>query len=73
MADPDGRPPGPEPGFRLFGILHGKRDRGSFLFTKACKSLYRRKFKRIEDAPFAAYIIFTTKEGQIDLKPFRPE
>jgi len=32
-----------------------ERDRGSFLFSKACKSLYRRRFKEIEDAPFAAY------------------
>jgi hypothetical protein len=28
---------------------------GRFLFSKACKSLYRRRFKEIEDAPLAAY------------------
>jgi len=33
----------------------GKERGGSFLFSKACKSLYRRRFKEIEDAPLAAY------------------
>jgi hypothetical protein len=32
-----------------------EKERSSFLFSKACRSLYRRKFKEIEDAPFAAY------------------
>jgi hypothetical protein len=27
-------------------------------FQKACRSLYRRRFKNIEDAPLAAYQIF---------------
>jgi hypothetical protein len=31
-----------------------ERERGRFLFSKACKSLYRRRFKEVEDAPFAA-------------------
>ena len=57
MADPGGRPPGPEPGFRLFEF-QGERERGSFLFSKACKSLCRRRFKKIEYAPLAAYIFF---------------
>jgi hypothetical protein len=35
-----------------------EREGGSFLFSKACKSLYRRRFKEIEDAPFAAYPLF---------------
>jgi len=35
----------------------GKERGGSFLFSKACKSLYRRRFKEIEDAPFAANIL----------------
>jgi hypothetical protein len=32
-----------------------ERERGSFLFSKACKSLYRRRFREFEDAPFPAY------------------
>jgi hypothetical protein len=32
-----------------------ERERETFLFSKACKSLNRRRFKEIEDAPFAAY------------------
>jgi hypothetical protein len=39
---------------RLFEF-QGERERGSFLFSKACKSLYRRRFKETEDAPLAAY------------------
>jgi hypothetical protein len=31
-----------------------ERERGRFLFSKACKSLYRRRFKVFEDAPLAA-------------------
>jgi hypothetical protein len=54
MAAPSGRPPGPEPDFETFEFQE-ERERGSFLFSKACESLYRRKFKKIEDAPFAAY------------------
>jgi hypothetical protein len=34
--------------------LNSSRERGG-LFSKACKSLYRRRFKRIEDARFAAF------------------
>jgi hypothetical protein len=30
-----------------------EREGGRFLLSKACKSLYRRGFKKIEDAPFA--------------------
>lgn len=33
----------------------GKRG-GNFLFSKACKSLHRRRFKEIEDAPPAAHL-----------------
>jgi hypothetical protein len=33
----------------------GKERRESFLFSKACKSLYRRRFREFEDAPLAAY------------------
>jgi hypothetical protein len=32
-----------------------EREGGSFLFSKACESLYRRRFREFEDAPFAAY------------------
>jgi hypothetical protein len=35
----------------FFEFFRGKRGGGSFLFSKACKSLYRRRFKEIEDAP----------------------
>jgi hypothetical protein len=38
-----------------FSEFGEEREGGSFLFSKACKSLYRRRFKIIEDAPFAAY------------------
>jgi hypothetical protein len=38
-----------------FFEFQGERERGSFLFSKACKSLCRRRFKEIEDAPLAAY------------------
>ena len=40
--------------------FQGERERGSILFSKACKSLYRRRFKEIEDAPLAAYMFFAT-------------
>jgi hypothetical protein len=32
-----------------------ERERGRFLFSKACKSLSRRRFKEFEDTPFATY------------------
>lgn len=33
-----------------------EKERGErYLFSKACRSLYRRRFKEFEDAPFAAY------------------
>jgi len=35
--------------------FRGKREGEGFFFSKACESLYRRRFKNIEDAPFAAY------------------
>jgi len=38
----------------FFEFFREKRG-GSFLFSKACKSLYRRRFKEFEDAPFAAH------------------
>ena len=39
-----------------FSEFEEEREGGSFLFSKACKSLYRRRFKEIGDAPFAAYL-----------------
>jgi hypothetical protein len=39
---------------RLLNFREKERG-GSFLFSKACKSLYRRRFKEIEGAPLAAY------------------
>jgi hypothetical protein len=56
LVDPGGlRPLGPEPG--VGGFLEFRKNlkckRG--LESKACKSLSRRRFKEIEDAPFAAY------------------
>lgn len=39
---------------QVLGFLNSSRERGG-LFSKACKSLYRRRFKRIEDARFAAF------------------
>jgi hypothetical protein len=44
---------------QVLGFFEFFRERergGSFFFSKACKSLYRRRFKAIEDAPIAAYI-----------------
>jgi hypothetical protein len=32
-----------------------EREGGRFLFSKACKSVYRRRFTEFEDAPSAAY------------------
>ena len=42
---------------QILGFLNfrEKERGGSFLFSKACKSLYRRRFKEIEDAPLAAH------------------
>jgi hypothetical protein len=40
---------------RGFLISGRKREGGSFPFSKACRSLHRRRFKEIEDAPFAVY------------------
>jgi hypothetical protein len=40
-------------------ILQGKREGGPFLFYGLVKAFYWRRFKRIEDAPLAAYVIFT--------------
>jgi hypothetical protein len=40
-----------------FFEFQGERERGRFLFSKACGSLYRRRFKEFENAPFAAYSI----------------
>jgi len=57
MADPGGQPPRSEPGFRLFLKFFKERKEGSSLVSEACKSLYRRRFKEIEDAPFVAYLI----------------
>jgi hypothetical protein len=52
-----------------FFEFQGERERGSFLFSKACKSLYRRRFKKIEDAPLAAYGIYISlSDGCIRLK-----
>jgi hypothetical protein len=42
----------------------GKERGGSFLFSKACKSLNRRRFKEIEDAPRAAYFIHPQKSKE---------
>jgi len=57
MADPGGRHLVPN---QVLAFLNssGKERGGSFLFSKACKSLYRRRFKEIEDAPLAAYTVF---------------
>jgi hypothetical protein len=38
-----------------FFEFQGERERGRVVFSKACKAFYRRRFKEIEDAPFAAY------------------
>lgn len=57
MADPGRRPPGPEPDFRAFLIFRKKREGGTFLFSRACKGLYRRRFKEIEKCAAAAYRI----------------
>jgi hypothetical protein len=51
------RPSGAEPGFRAFFNSSVKERGGSFLFSKAYKSLYRRRFKEIEGAPLAAYCL----------------
>jgi len=52
----------------------GKERGRSFLFSKACKSPYRRRFKEIEDAPLAAYgycnNYFQTNYFQNDLKHY---
>jgi hypothetical protein len=42
---------------QILGFLNFReKERGrSFLFSKACKSLYRRRFRQSEDAPLAAY------------------
>src|SRR6476646_9093753 len=50
-------PFGSEPGFRFFKFFREREKGGSFLFSKACGSLYRRRFKEFENAPFAAYSI----------------
>jgi hypothetical protein len=36
-------------------LIQGERERGKFLFSKACKNLYRRRFIEFEDAPCVAY------------------
>jgi hypothetical protein len=38
-----------------FFEFQGEREREVFLFSRACRSSSRRRFKEIEDAPFAAY------------------
>jgi hypothetical protein len=45
----------PEHIFRLFEFQEKKRGE-DFLFSKACKSLYRRRFKEIEDTPLAGSV-----------------
>jgi hypothetical protein len=51
--------------FEFFREREGKE----FLFSKACKSLYRRRFKEIEDAPFAAYAcIHNVRRDELVLK-----
>jgi hypothetical protein len=54
MAAPGGRPPDPEPGFRLFEF-QGERERGKFSVFKGLQRPYRRRFKETEDAPLAAH------------------
>jgi hypothetical protein len=44
-----------------------ERERGKFSVFKICKSLYRRRFKEIEDAPFAAYACFSKSGVGLDL------
>jgi len=39
----------------FFEFFREREKGGSFLFSKACKSLYRRRFEEFEDAPLAAY------------------
>jgi hypothetical protein len=47
----------------------GKERGGSFLFSKACKSLYRRRFKEIEDAPLAAYYFNKIQAFLFEMNP----
>jgi hypothetical protein len=49
--------------------FQGKERGGSFLFSKACKSLYRRRFKETEDAPPAAYMDTDSRAPTWNLSP----
>jgi hypothetical protein len=41
-----------------------EREGGRILFSKAYKSLYRRRFKNIEDAPLAAYYFISARRQE---------
>src|SRR5215475_10865098 len=61
---------------QAFFNFREKERGGSFLFSKACKSLCRRRFKEIEDTPLAAYFIATDQKScgifRSDLTMVRP-
>jgi hypothetical protein len=54
MADPGGRPPDPEPGFRLFEFFR-ERERGELSVFKGLQKSLSAQIKRIEDELLAAY------------------
>jgi len=55
MADPGGRPPGPEPDQLHFLNSLEKREGEVFHFSKVWQSLCQRRLQEFEDAPLAAY------------------
>jgi hypothetical protein len=55
MVDPGGRLLGPEPDFGRLFEFQGERERGRFLFSKACKSFIGADSKKLKMRHFAAY------------------